>query len=166
MLSYMNIHLSHVLRSGIDQLQTSSHQLEIDIGRSARTPLEERLWGGLWRALCLSLYSFFINEDDTIASLTLGKVIQYEEKWWLGLFLLELKRPKDKLLTYKNTITQAHQQRTILHTSCWSRHRCHRQMKAINPDHHRCFPCFGDFSILHWLMPEMFRRQITIYLTW
>ena len=41
----------------------------------------------------------------------LRKVMEYEDQWCLGLFLLELKRHGEKLL--KNTATQAHAQRTI-----------------------------------------------------
>ena len=41
----------------------------------------------------------------------LSKVIEYEDQRCLGLFLLELKRHREKLL--KNTATQAHPQRTI-----------------------------------------------------
>ena len=39
----MDIDLSYPLRSVIGQLQTSSHQLEIEVGRYARIPLEERI---------------------------------------------------------------------------------------------------------------------------
>ena len=41
----------------------------------------------------------------------LRKVMEYEDQRCLGLFLLELKRHREKLL--KNTATQAHPQRTI-----------------------------------------------------
>ena len=40
---YMDIHLSYVLHSAIGQLRTSSHQLQIEVGRYKRRPLEERL---------------------------------------------------------------------------------------------------------------------------
>ena len=36
----MDIHLSYALRSVIGQLRTSSHQLEIEVGRYTRIPLE------------------------------------------------------------------------------------------------------------------------------
>ena len=39
----MDIHLSYVLCSVIGQLQTYSHQLEIERGRDAQIPLEERI---------------------------------------------------------------------------------------------------------------------------
>ena len=39
--------------------------------------------------------------------------MEYEDQWCLGLFLLELKRHKEKLLKDNNTTTQTHQQRTI-----------------------------------------------------
>ena len=39
----MDIHLPSVLHSMIGQLQTSSHQLEIEIGRYAQIPLEESI---------------------------------------------------------------------------------------------------------------------------
>ena len=40
---YMDIHLSYALRSVIGQLQTSSHQLELEVGRYIWIPLEERI---------------------------------------------------------------------------------------------------------------------------
>ena len=40
---YMDIHLSYALRSVIGQLRTSSHQLEIEVGRYTRIPVEERI---------------------------------------------------------------------------------------------------------------------------
>ena len=39
----MDIHLPYVLRSVIVQLQTSSHQLEFEVGRYTRIPQEERI---------------------------------------------------------------------------------------------------------------------------
>ena len=41
--SYMDTHLSWGMRSAIEQLRTSSHQLEIEAGRATHTPREERL---------------------------------------------------------------------------------------------------------------------------
>ena len=41
--SYVDLHLSYASGSGIAQLQTSSHQLEIEVGRYAQIPLEERI---------------------------------------------------------------------------------------------------------------------------
>ena len=38
-------------------------------------------------------------------------------------------------------------------------HPCHRQIKAIISRHRRCFPHFGDLSILGRPMLEIFRRQ-------
>ena len=132
----------------------------------------------------------------------LHKVMEYEGQRCLGLFLLELKRHREKLL--KNTATQAHPQRTITtffspitHTNATSpsrdtqmgsklghnegvtidraiaicrarrprshgprpRNPCHRQIKAIISRHRRCFPHFGDISILDRPMLEIFRRQ-------
>ena len=46
-------------------------------------------------------------------SIILCKVMEYENQWCLGLFLLEIKRHREKLLKDKNTTTQVHQQRTI-----------------------------------------------------
>ena len=37
------MHLSYVLHSVIGQLRTSSHRLEIEVGRYTRIPLEERI---------------------------------------------------------------------------------------------------------------------------
>ena len=38
-------------------------------------------------------------------------------------------------------------------------HPCHRQIKAIISHHRRCFPHYGDISILDQPMLEIFRRQ-------
>ena len=46
----------------------------------------------------------------------------------------------------------------------WPQHPCHRQIKAIISRHHRCFPCFGDISILDRPMLEIFRRQKLQYI--
>ena len=46
-------------------------------------------------------------------SIILCKVMEYENQWCLGLFLLELKGHMEKLLKDNNTATQSHQQRTI-----------------------------------------------------
>ena len=43
----------------------------------------------------------------------LRKVLEYEDQWCLGLFLLELKRHREKLLKDNNTAAQANQQRTV-----------------------------------------------------
>ena len=40
---YMDIHLFYALHSVIGQLRTSSHQLQIEVGRYTQIPLEERL---------------------------------------------------------------------------------------------------------------------------
>ena len=38
----MDIHLSYAFHNMIEQLRTSSHQLDIDVGRYAQIPLEEK----------------------------------------------------------------------------------------------------------------------------
>ena len=43
-------------------------------------------------------------------------------------------------------------------------HPCHRQIKAIISRHRRCFPRFGDISILDRPMLEIFRRQKLQYI--
>ena len=43
-------------------------------------------------------------------------------------------------------------------------HRCYRQIKATISRHRKCFPHFGDLSILDRLMLEIFRKQ-KLYLT-
>ena len=42
-IHHMNIHLSYVLHGVIGKLWTSSQQLEIEVGRYAQIPLEERI---------------------------------------------------------------------------------------------------------------------------
>ena len=44
------------------------------------------------------------------------------------------------------------------------RHPCHRQIKATISRHRRCFPCFGDISILDRPMLEIFRSQKLQYI--
>ena len=39
--------------------------------------------------------------------------MEHEDQWFLGLFLLELKRHREKLLKDNNTVTKAHPQRAI-----------------------------------------------------
>ena len=43
-------------------------------------------------------------------------------------------------------------------------HPCHRQIKAIISHHRRCFPRFGDLSILDRSMLWIFRRQKLQYI--
>ena len=81
----MDIHLSYALcnviwqlRSTlIRQLQTSLHQLEIEEGKYARTPLEEKIyqlcvireWN--WKNTIVAIVQFFMKcEGHTIASST------------------------------------------------------------------------------------------------
>ena len=119
----MDIHLCYALRSVIGQLRTSSHQLEIEVGKYTRIPLEERICQCVikhWNpknTMFVTVVSFMKSEGDTIASLNKAfgpphKVIEYEDQQCLGLFLLDLKRHREKLL--KNTATQPHPQRTII----------------------------------------------------
>ena len=64
---YMDIHLSYALLHMIRQRQTSSHQLEIEVGRYTRIPLRERI-----RQLChrgvemfVTVVSFMRSKGDT-----------------------------------------------------------------------------------------------------
>jgi hypothetical protein len=41
--SYVDMHLTHGLRTVIGQLRTSSHQLQIDEGHYTCKPMEERI---------------------------------------------------------------------------------------------------------------------------
>ena len=63
----MEIHLSYALRHMIGQLQTSSHQLEIEVGRYTRIPLEERIFQLGHQGDIIA--SFMRSNGDTIASL-------------------------------------------------------------------------------------------------
>ena len=40
---YMDTHLSHALRTVVDQIRTTSHQLEIETGRYTRKFMEEQI---------------------------------------------------------------------------------------------------------------------------
>ena len=104
------------------QLRTSSHQLQIEVCRYTRLPLEERI--------CQLCHQGVESEEHYVCHCSvfyeirgryhclfkqgfgpLSKVMEYEDQRCLGLFLLELKRHREKLL--KHTATQAHPQRTI-----------------------------------------------------
>ena len=119
---YMDIHLSYALRSVIGQLRTSSHQLQIGVGRYTRLPLDERICqlchqGVEFEEHYVCHYSVFYEIRGRYHCLfkqgfgPLRKVREYEDQRYLGLFLLELKRHREKLL--KNPATHAHPQRTI-----------------------------------------------------
>ena len=95
-------------------------------------PLVIREWN-LKNTIFVVCSVYIKYEGDTIGSLSNGfgplcKVMEYEVQLWLGLFLLELKRHKEKLLG-NSTATQAHQQRTttffspITHATQWARDR-------------------------------------------
>ena len=104
--------------------RTSSHQLEIEVGRYTRIPLEERI--------CQLCHQGVESEEHRVCHISvfyeirgryyclfkqgfglLRKVIEYEDQWCLRPFLLELKRHGEKLLKDNKTATQAHPQRTI-----------------------------------------------------
>ena len=92
------------------------------------------------------------------------QAMEYEDQWCLGLFLLELKRHRDKLLD-NSTLTQAHQQRTITNffspiTPTHATNQSKATQNAYQRGHNKgCFPCFKDLSILDQPMLEIFRRQ-------
>ena len=115
---YMDIHLSYALRNAIRQPQTSSHQLEIEVGKYARIPLEERIWQLFHQEFAdLDKFSFYEirGRYHCLFKESFGplrKVMEYEDQWCLGLFLLELKRHRQKLLD-NSIATQGHPQRTI-----------------------------------------------------
>ena len=117
--SYMDIHLSYVLQNVIGRLQTSLHQLEIEVGRCARIPLEERIANCVIKEWNMKNTMFFYEIRGRYYCLfqqgfgPLCKVMKYEDQQCLGLFLLELKRHKEKLLKNSNTTAQTHNQRTI-----------------------------------------------------
>ncbi len=122
--SYMDTHLSHALRTVIGQLRTSSHQLEIEKGRYAGKPMAERICQLCHREVeseehyvchCSVFYEIrgryhclFQNGFGPLPT-----IMEYKDQRCLGLFLLELKRHREKLLKVDNTATTTHQQRTI-----------------------------------------------------
>ena len=120
----MNIHLSQALHNVISQLRTSSHQIEIEVGRYARMPLEERICQlyhqgaeSQERYVCQCSVFYEIRERYHClfkqGFVPLRKVMKYEDQWCLGFVLLELKRHTQKLLKDNSTTTQAHQQRAL-----------------------------------------------------
>ena len=121
--SYMDKHLSNVLRNVIGQLRTSSHQLEIEVSIYARIPLEWRICqlcdqGLKSKEHYVCHYSVFYEIRGRYHYLfkqgfgSLCKVMEYENQLFSRLFLLELKRHTEKLLKNR-TSTEAHQPRTI-----------------------------------------------------
>ena len=45
-----------------------------------------------------------------------------------------------------------------------SHHPCHWSIKVFISSHRRCFPCFGDLSILDWSMLEILQKQKLQYI--
>ena len=91
--------------------------------------------------------------------------MECEDQQCLGFFLHELKSHMEKLLKDNNTITQAHQQRTITNffspiTPTHATNQSKATQNAYQRGHNKgCFPCFKDLSILDQPMLEIFRRQ-------
>ena len=99
-------------------------QLQIELGRYTGIPLDERI--------CQLCHQGVESEEHYVCHCSvfyeirgrhhclfkqgfgpLHKVMEYEDQWSLGLFLLELKRHREKLLKDYNIATQAHRQRSI-----------------------------------------------------
>ena len=114
----MDIHLSHALHNVIGWLRISSHQLEIEVESYACTPVEERICQlchqGMEYAEHYFATTIFYDISDIPMPL-LTKALAYYTRLWnrangaLGMFLLELKRHREKLKE-NNTTIQAHQQ--------------------------------------------------------
>ena len=107
--SYMDTHLSHGLRCAIDQIRTSSHQIEIETGRYRGIPADSRI--------CRLCHTEPETELHYICRCTvyyeirgrfhclfregfgpLDRVMRYQDQRCLGLYLLELHRHRDSLL--------------------------------------------------------------------
>ncbi|KAH7434041.1 hypothetical protein KP509_07G098200 [Ceratopteris richardii] len=107
--SYMDTHQSHALRCAIGQLRTSSHQLEIEIGRFRGVPSDSKI--------CRLCHLEPETELHYICHCTvyyeirgcfhclfregfgpLSRVMSFEDQRCLGLYLLEEHRHRDTLL--------------------------------------------------------------------
>ena len=121
---YMDIHIFYAMCSVTGKLQTSSHLLLIEVGRYTRIPLEERICqlcnqgvGSEKHHVCHCIVFYEIRGRYHClfkqGFRPLRKVMEYEDQRCLRLFLLELKRHREKLLKDNSTATQAHPQRTI-----------------------------------------------------
>ena len=104
----MDINLSYALRSVIGQLQSSSHQLEIEVGWHALILLEERICQLRHQGLeseehyvCHSSVSYEIRGRYHClfkqGSGPVCKITGYDQQR-LGLFLLELERHREKFV--------------------------------------------------------------------
>ena len=116
--SYMDIHLYYALFNVIGQQWNSSHPLEIEVGRYAQIPQEERIclmyhqgmeFGEHYICHCTIFYEIRRRQGFGPQCI----VMDYVNQQCSGLLLVEFKRHKEKLLKDYNRTTQAHQQRTM-----------------------------------------------------
>ena len=89
------------------QLQTSSHQLEIEVGKYANTALEKRIYQ-LCHQGVESEEHYICNCLDNQVFYSLRELMEYKDQWCLGLSLIELKRHGEILLKNSNTNIQAY----------------------------------------------------------
>ena len=121
--SYMDIHPSYVFRSVIGQLRTSSHKFEIDVGKYAQIPLEERICQLCHQGVeseehyvCqCSVFYEIRGRNQCLLKQSFGplcKIMEFEDQPVPRNFLA--RTPETGKVVEDNIITtQAHPQRTI-----------------------------------------------------
>lgn len=111
---YMDSYMSHAMRVTIGQLRASSHTLEIEAGRAARVPREQRL--------CRLCHTEVESEEHYVCRCPvyyeirgryhclfrdgfgpLRSVMDYQDQRCLGYFLMELRRHRESLLRAQRT---------------------------------------------------------------
>eukprot|EP00250_Pteridium_aquilinum_P022390 c25367_g1_i1 orf=2-550(-) len=107
--SYMDVYMPHSMRVAIGQLRVSSHQLEIETGRAAHIPRDERLCRICRVAVeseehytCrCSAYTDIRERYPTLftGSPTLREIMDTEDPRRLGQFLLDIQRHREEMLT-------------------------------------------------------------------
>ena len=117
---YLDTFLSNALRVAIGQLRTSSHQLEIENGRTNRVPREERLCRLCYIEIedeyhftckCPTYAEIRAKYQDILGpSPTLSKVLDTPDIKRLGRYILELKQHReDKLQSVNHNHLNIHQ---------------------------------------------------------
>eukprot|EP00249_Psilotum_nudum_P001957 c14736_g1_i1 orf=2-418(-) len=108
----MDVHLSHGFRTAIGQLRTSSHQLQIEIGRWADVEAED------W--ICQLCEKHYVCQCTVYYDIRgryhclfregfgpLRRIMQYEDQRCLGSFLSELRRRRAAIMRERSTARSA-----------------------------------------------------------
>ena len=116
---YMDVYMSHSMRVAIGQIRVSSHQLEIETGRAAHIPREERQCRicreeveSEEHYICrCKAYTDIRERYPTLfaGSPTLRVVMDTQDPRRLGEFLLDIQRHREGILTTHSILGEARQ---------------------------------------------------------